>query len=148
MPNAAGDASAACTPEQVDLRRAAVHLRGTSFATIAVSLPAHVDEFQYVPWLVANLFLRDGGAPGSSLAAAFPSGWDNVLYESPSLGYVVATHQTGRDYGPTVLTLLSRLCRWPAAGRPAKLLNMDWADLAAFVISRPGNGASRPRAIG
>ena len=36
--------------------------------------------------------------------AAFPLAWDNVLYDSPSLGYVVATHQQGRDHGPTVFT--------------------------------------------
>ncbi|HXY34841.1 MAG TPA: FAD-dependent oxidoreductase, partial [Planctomycetaceae bacterium] len=55
-------------------------------------------EFQYSPWLVANLHLRDRPRDQS-----FPLAWDNVLYESRSLGYVTATHQTGRDYGPTVL---------------------------------------------
>ena len=52
--------------------------------------PRHIEEFQYVPWMVANIFLRD--RPGG---LGFPLAWDNVLYESPSLGYVVATHQTG-----------------------------------------------------
>ncbi len=42
----------------------------------------------YSPWMVANVTL-DGlpQSPGADLA------WDNVLHESPSLGYVVATHQ-------------------------------------------------------
>ena len=59
------------------------------------SPPAHLGEFQYAPWLVANLFLhaRAGGL-------GFPASWDNVLYESPSLGYVSATHQACIDYGP------------------------------------------------
>ncbi|MDB4988489.1 MAG: hypothetical protein JWN04_3667 [Myxococcaceae bacterium] len=53
----------------------------------------------YAPWLVANLHLRERPvARGAQLA------WDNVLYDSPSLGYVCATHQRGSDYGPTVLT--------------------------------------------
>ncbi|MBV9957494.1 MAG: FAD-dependent oxidoreductase, partial [Acidobacteria bacterium] len=61
--------------------------------------PPHVAEFQYGAWMVANLFLRD--RPQSK---GFPLAWDNVLYESPALGYVVATHQRGLDRGPTVFT--------------------------------------------
>jgi len=50
-------------------------------------------------WVVANLTLRDRpDSPG------FPLAWDNVLHDSPSLGYVVATHAAGRDHGPTVWT--------------------------------------------
>jgi hypothetical protein len=36
--------------------------------------------------------------------SGFPLCWDNVFYESRSLGYVVATHQSGSDEGPTVWT--------------------------------------------
>ena len=43
---------------------------------------------EYAPWVVANITLRrppeERGAPAS---------WDNVLYDSPSLGYVDAGHQ-------------------------------------------------------
>jgi hypothetical protein len=49
--------------------------------------------------MVANLTLRD-----RPQGRGFPLAWDNVLYDSPSLGYVVATHQSGQDYGPTVFT--------------------------------------------
>ena len=45
-------------------------------------------HFQYTPWMVANITVNTleerSGAPLS---------WDNVLYESQSLGYVEATHQ-------------------------------------------------------
>ncbi len=95
--------------------------------------PAHVGEFEYVPWLVANLFLRD--RPGS---LGFPLCWDNVLYESPSLGYVVATHQTGRDYGPTVLTYYHAFAGDSPRDARAKLLDMDWDDCAAFVLTDLG----------
>ncbi|NTV93966.1 MAG: NAD(P)-binding protein [Thiobacillus sp.] len=45
-------------------------------------------DFRYSPWLVANLTLdRLPAGPGAELA------WDNVVYGSPMLGYVVATHQ-------------------------------------------------------
>src|SRR5207245_5471823 len=60
--------------------------------------PPHLRETVYGSWMVANLRLRDRPA-----ARGFPLAWDNVLYDSPSLGYVVATHQSGRDFGPTVL---------------------------------------------
>ena len=92
--------------------------------------PAHLDEFQYVPWLVANLFLRDRPA-----GLGFPLCWDNVLYESRSLGYVVATHQTGPDYGPTVLTYYHAFADGPPREVRAELLNMDWSDCADFVVS-------------
>src|SRR5260221_10363527 len=49
--------------------------------------------------MVANLTLHDRPSP-----VGFPLAWDNVIYDSASLGYVVATHQAGRDHGPTVLT--------------------------------------------
>ena len=43
---------------------------------------------EYSPWLVAAIFLKEP-------LAAQHSTWDNVLYDSPSLGYVVADHQQG-----------------------------------------------------
>jgi len=61
--------------------------------------PAYLDEFRYGSWLVANLHLK-----ARPTSVGFPFAWDNVLYDSPSLGYVVATHQTLADLGPTVWT--------------------------------------------
>ncbi|MCW5805444.1 MAG: FAD-dependent oxidoreductase [Deltaproteobacteria bacterium] len=54
----------------------------------------------YGAWAVANLHLRarPREAPGA------PPAWDSVFYGSKSLGYVSATHQAGRDRGPTVWT--------------------------------------------
>jgi len=55
-----------------------------------------IDTFTYSPWMVANITvdrLPEGAA------------WDNVIYDSLSLGYVVATHQNLRVApGPSVLT--------------------------------------------
>jgi glycine/D-amino acid oxidase-like deaminating enzyme len=53
----------------------------------------------YAPWLVANVHLS-----GRPAYRGFEPAWDNVIAFSRSLGYVVATHQTGPDHGPTVLT--------------------------------------------
>lgn len=54
------------------------------------------------PWLVANLHLR--GRP-ARVRGSSPLAWDNVIYGSAGLGYVVATHQSLDPVpGPTVLT--------------------------------------------
>ena len=68
----------------------------------------------YAPWLVANLTLAEAPIErgGAQLA------WDNVLYDSPALGYVVATHQQIRVRpGPTVLTYYRALSGEPPPGR-------------------------------
>ncbi len=46
------------------------------------------DGFSYSPWAVANITLSK--LPAGKGA---PLSWDNVVYNSPLLGYVVATHQ-------------------------------------------------------
>ncbi len=63
------------------------------------SPPAFLKEFSYGVWLVANLHLS--GRPPSK---GFEPAWDNVLFDSASLGYVVATHQRLKDLGRTVWT--------------------------------------------
>ena len=89
-----------------------------------------VSTFRYGSWLVANVHLAD--RPGSN---GFPLCWDNVIYDSRSLGYVVSTHQQGVDYGPTVLTWYhpfadgsdNRVTR-------REMLALRWQDWADFVI--------------
>ena len=50
--------------------------------------PDGAADFSYSPWMVANITLSQlPGGRGQPLA------WDNVIYDSPLLGYVVATHQ-------------------------------------------------------
>jgi hypothetical protein len=87
-------------------------------------------EFEYVPWLVANVHLS--GRPREN---GFPLCWDNVLADSRSLGYVTATHQTGLDHGPTVLTWYLPLCDEPAPEARQRLLDLDWHTAAETVLS-------------
>jgi hypothetical protein len=94
------------------------------------STPAHVSEFQYGTWMVANLFLKE--RPSN---IGFPLAWDNVLYDSPSLGYVVATHQRGLDYGPTVWTYYYPLCDENPNAARARLLSMNWRDCADVALT-------------
>lgn len=93
--------------------------------------PFASSEFHHNAWFVANLFLRDRPKPRS--ARDFPLAWDNVLYESPSLGYVNATHQKGIDYGPTIWTYYYPMCHEPD-GR-TKLFNYEWRDLADVCLT-------------
>ncbi|CAN5802576.1 FAD-dependent oxidoreductase [soil metagenome] len=93
--------------------------------------PNFVNEFQHNAWFVANLFLKD--RPKNRFTKDFPLAWDNVLYESSSLGYVNATHQKGIDYGQTVFTYY-----YPMAAEEngrAKLFALDHAQLADIVLS-------------
>lgn len=93
--------------------------------------PFSANEFQHNAWFVANLFLKD--RPKQRFQKDFPLAWDNVLYESPSLGYVNATHQKGIDYGPTVLTYYYPMCHEPE-GR-TKLFNYEWRDLVDVCLT-------------
>jgi phytoene dehydrogenase-like protein len=85
----------------------------------------------YSPWLTANLTLdqwpREKGLPPA---------WDNVIYGSPSLGYVVATHQSLRTrIEKTVWTYYWALTdRDPSQARQA-LLDRDWGYWKDAILS-------------
>lgn len=91
--------------------------------------PAFIKAFQYGPWVVANLTLKE--RPRSRGA---PLCWDNVLYGSQSLGYVNATHQRARadEHGPTVLTWYYPLSGGDVKAERTRLLattHRDWVDI-------------------
>lgn len=58
------------------------------------------DEFSYYPWIVANITIHDK----KHLNGGVELCWDNVLYNSTSLGYVNACHQSVNVQEKTVLT--------------------------------------------
>ncbi|MBA3241947.1 MAG: FAD-dependent oxidoreductase [Acidobacteria bacterium] len=98
--------------------------------------PAHVAEFEYGAWMVANLTLRDRPRAGFG---NFPLAWDNVLYESESLGYVNATHQRGLDRGPTVFTYYYPLTDARPREARTRLLSTDrkgWAEVTLADLAR------------
>jgi protoporphyrinogen oxidase len=95
--------------------------------------PPHLAAFNYGAWMVANLHLKD-----RPVDRGFPLSWDNVLYESPSLGYVVNTHQLGNDHGPTVFTYYYPLIDADPRAARRKLLGTDrdgWAEVALSDLS-------------
>lgn len=94
--------------------------------------PPWLAAFQYTPWAVANLALSEHpGGRGAPLA------WDNVLYESKSLGYVVATHQREQvhDAGPTVVTWYYPLSGHDVKAERTRLLSSTYEDWEALVVA-------------
>ncbi len=87
------------------------------------------NPFTYGAWLVANLHLQD-----RPFGRGFEPAWDNVLYDSPSLGYVSATHQRGRDYGPTVWTYYLPFTDEDATDGRRRLLEPSWSDWKELIV--------------
>ncbi|HQQ78321.1 MAG TPA: FAD-dependent oxidoreductase [Thermoanaerobaculia bacterium] len=100
------------------------------FAPWRAAPPAWLDALSWAPWLVANVTLS-----GRPRETGHPLAWDNVLYDSRSLGYVVATHQTGKDHGSTVFTYYLPLTDEEPVKARALLLAAEWKDLAAAVLA-------------
>jgi len=89
-----------------------------------------ISAFSYAPWLVANVYVSDlPKSPG------FPIAWDNVIYESRGLGYVVATHQSGADHGPSVLTYYLPLCDSEPSLVRNWLEKLSWNESSQLVLS-------------
>ena len=79
-------------------------------------------HFVYSPWLTANITLdrlpREQG---------METAWDNVIYDSPALGYVVATHQSLRTHEDrSVWTFYWSLAEGSPAANRRLLLERDW----------------------
>ncbi len=92
--------------------------------------PEHLSAFEYGSWMVANLYLRARpGEPGVPLA------WDNVLYDSSSLGYVVATHQRGLDFGPTIFTYYYPMTSRDSNTGRRQMMALGWQEWAELALS-------------
>jgi hypothetical protein len=94
----------------------------TFLAPYLIEGMAPLRDFEYSPWLTANLTLERlpesyGGDPT----------WDSVFMESPTLGYVDATHQSLRTHvDRTVWTFYWALADGRAAEHRQMLLERDW----------------------
>lgn len=90
--------------------------------------------FQYSPWLTANLTLdRIPQQRETELA------WDNVIYESPALGYVNATHMNiGSRQERSVWTYYWSLAEHSPSEARALLLAKDWAHWKEAILNDLG----------
>ncbi len=78
------------TPKTQYVSQTVIWAAPSFLASYIVEGAPRAEGFSYSPWVTANLTLdrmpkMSGGAEMA---------WDNVVYGSPSLGYVVATHQS------------------------------------------------------
>ena len=95
-------------------------------------------SFEYAPWMVANLTLN--GFPKEPPGGT-PLCWDNVIYGSDSLGYVVATHQSLRTHlDGTVFTYYCPLTGADPVKERQRLLATEWRAWVEVILkdlSRP-----------
>ncbi|MBN9416078.1 MAG: FAD-dependent oxidoreductase [Candidatus Eremiobacteraeota bacterium] len=90
--------------------------------------------FTYAPWTVCNLVLER--LPDSLSAVGAGLSWDNVLYDSPGLGYVVATHQTQSHLqGPSVWTYYRPWAELEPAQARQRMLQADWNQVSSQVFA-------------
>lgn len=140
-PDGAGEGVDVIAVDQAGLPAAGFHARQLIFAAPHFLAPYLIDgfrdargqaaaQFEYGSWMVANLFLKNRPAN-----VGFHPAWDNVLYDSPSLGYVSATHQRGPEFGPTVWTYYYPLCDDDPRTAREKLLALDWKAWAEVTLS-------------
>jgi len=119
---------------EVEYRADAVIWAAPSFLAPYVVEGAPAVRFVYSPWLTANLTLDRWPAEHG-----FETAWDNVIHGSPSLGYVVATHQSHamrpRSTVWTYYHALSGLT--PAEGRTL-LLRRSWAEWRDAILADLG----------
>ena len=95
----------------------------TFLAPYVVEGMAPLHDFEYSPWLTANLTLdRLPDSYGTD-----PT-WDSVFMDSPTLGYVDATHQSLRSHvDRTVWTFYWALADGTPSESRRLLLNRDWS---------------------
>jgi glycine/D-amino acid oxidase-like deaminating enzyme len=94
----------------------------TFLAAYVVEGAPHADGFVYSPWLTANLTLDR--LPEEN---GFDTAWDNVIYDSPALGYVVATHMSLRSrIERSVWTFYWALAHGAPRAMRQMLLDRDW----------------------
>ena len=110
---------------------AVVFAAPTFLASYLMEGAPRAEGFEYSPWLTANLTLdRLPEQKGSEPA------WDNVIYDSPSLGYVNATHMSvASRHERTVWTFYWSLAEQSPAASRALLLQKDWGYWRDAVLS-------------
>ena len=88
-----------------------------------------VNNFQYVPWLLATLTLRNEFGGDAELA------WDNVIYGTEGLGYIYDQHQNlSQNLGEKVITYYRSFSSADLKKERKKLLNAGEEELKKKVL--------------
>ncbi len=105
--------------ETVEYAAERIIFAAPSFLAPYIIEGAAAPGIEYSPWLTANLTL--------DRLPSEDSAWDNVIYDSPALGYVVATHMTLKSFvDRSVWTFYWALAHKPPAEMRRLLLEKDW----------------------
>ena len=103
--------------------RAVIFAAPTFLAPYLIEGFPRLRDFQYSPWLTANLTLDSMPSTLGDEPA-----WDNVVKDSPTLGYVDAMHQSLRTFADkTVWTFYWALAEGAPSANRVMLLEKDWA---------------------
>lgn len=95
------------------------------------SLTQAAQTIRHAPWLVANLSINQPDQLNGNLSLA----WDNVLYDSAGLGYVVANHQdTQRYHDQSVLTYYRALAHSDEHQARQQLYAGTWTSLQTSIV--------------
>jgi glycine/D-amino acid oxidase-like deaminating enzyme len=118
------------TPDTAWTADAVVFAAPSFLASRVVEGAPATPDFVYSPWLTANLTLdrwpRERGVPPA---------WDNVIFDSPGLGYVIATHQSLRTFIPeTVWTYYRSFGERSPVETRRWMLSADWTTFRDLVL--------------
>lgn len=103
----------------------------TFLASYIVEGAPKAEAFRYSPWVTANLTLKRLPKASSSAELA----WDNVIYGSPSLGYVVATHQNlATHQEQSVWTWYYAMAEMEPLAARRLLMEKDWGYWRDFIL--------------
>ncbi|MBV8818603.1 MAG: hypothetical protein JO022_09625 [Acidobacteriaceae bacterium] len=111
------------TPEVEFVAESVIFAAPTFLARYLIEGAPPASGFEYAPWLTANLTMErmPKEEEGAELA------WDNVIYDSPALGYVDATHMSlASRKDRSVWTFYWSLAEYAPAQARQLLLNKDW----------------------
>ncbi len=109
------------TPEVEYLCDAVLFAAPSFLAPYLIEGAAKTPGLVYSPWLTANLTMERMPTDTAELA------WDNVLYGSAALGYVVATHMSLQSrISRSVWTYYWALAQGTPASNREMLLSKDW----------------------
>jgi glycine/D-amino acid oxidase-like deaminating enzyme len=127
----AGNKLRVLTEDTEYLTEAVIWAAPTFLAHYIVEGAAAAEGFEYSPWLTANLTLdRIPEQRGTETA------WDNVIYDSPALGYVNATHMSIATHIPqTVWTFYWSLAEYPPNQARQLLLDRSWNDWKEAILN-------------
>lgn len=99
-------------------------------ARLVPAVAPHAGAFRYSPWAVANLVV-----PRPTVDRGFPVAWDNVIENSDSLGYVVATHQLDRASREATWTWYRAFCGADVRAERERVLAATWEEWRDLVLS-------------